>query len=79
MSLLHSAAGQIPGARVLHRRACGSCRYFRAAAAELEAQLPGLRSLSSAFAAVRAGDGLCALHDRYLSAAYSCEDFRPAG
>jgi hypothetical protein len=45
---------------------------------DLEAQLPGLRTLSSAFAAVRAGDGLCALHDRYLSGAYSCRDFQPA-
>jgi hypothetical protein len=65
--------------RVPARQACGSCLHFRAAPADLEAQLPGLRSLSSAFAAVRAGDGLCALHDRYLSAAYSCADFVRAG
>jgi hypothetical protein len=52
--------------------------HFRGAAAELEAQLPGLGSLGSAFAAVRAADGLCMLRARYLSAEYSCQHFRTA-
>ena len=60
------------------RATCGSCVHFRGAAAELEAQLPGLGSLGSAFAAVRAADGLCMLRARYLSAEYSCQHFRTA-
>jgi len=46
--------------------------HFRADPQELENAIPGLRSFGSAFAAVRADDGLCALHDRYLSATAHC-------
>jgi hypothetical protein len=53
-------------------RRCANCRHFRDTAAEIEAALPGLRTLSSAHAAVRADDGLCRLHDRYLSARSRC-------
>lgn len=60
-------------------RSCATCAHFRASAAHLEAQLPGLRALSSAHAAVRSDDGLCARHERYLSAGYGCADFRAAG
>jgi hypothetical protein len=77
VKLSRATAGTTP-ARAAEAPACRSCRHFRAAAVDLEAQLPGLRTLSSAFAAVRASDGLCALHDRYLSGAYSCRDFQPA-
>ena len=52
--------------------ACRSCRHFEAQAAALEAALPGLSSLSSAYASVRAGDGLCALHVRYVAASSVC-------
>jgi len=58
-----------PGAR------CGACRHFRNDPAYLEAALPGLSSLSSADASVRAEDGLCLRHDRYLSARACCSDF----
>jgi hypothetical protein len=56
---------------------CGACGHFRNDSAFLEAVIPGLASLSSADASVRADDGLCRLHDRYLSAASSCAAFTP--
>jgi hypothetical protein len=46
--------------------------------AALEAALPGLSSLSSAYGAVRADDGLCRVHDRYLAASYRCDRFDAA-
>jgi hypothetical protein len=51
---------------------CLSCRHFNDAPAALEAALPGLASLSSAYAAVRLNDGICAVHDRYVSATSAC-------
>jgi hypothetical protein len=39
---------------------------------KLERTLPGLASLSSAYAAVRADDGLCSVHDRYVAGSSSC-------
>jgi hypothetical protein len=59
--------------------ACRGCRHFAAAATALEAAFPGLASLSSAYASVRADDGLCLAHDRYVTAASACAQFsRPA-
>ena len=55
--------------------ACRRCRFFRNDPAFLEAAIPGLTSFSSGHAAVRADDGLCLRHDRYLSAHASCADF----
>jgi hypothetical protein len=52
--------------------ACDSCAHFDAAAEQIEAGLPGLRTLSSAFASVRVGDGLCRRHDRYVAASSVC-------
>ena len=42
--------------------------------------MPGLTSLSSAYASVRSDDGVCGLHHRYIGAAWSCSDHaaRPA-
>jgi hypothetical protein len=56
---------------------CGSCRYFCQAPHEIESQMPGLRSLGSVFASVRAADGLCRRHDRYLGASSRCDDYDP--
>jgi len=56
-------------------RACRGCRHFTAAAADLEAAFPGLTSLGSAYAAVRADDGLCARHERYVGADSSCAGY----
>lgn len=58
-------------------RQCRTCRHFRNDAAFLEAALPGLASLSSGYGSVRADDGLCLLHDRYLGARSSCADHAP--
>jgi hypothetical protein len=58
-------------------RRCGRCGHFRNDPAYLEAAMPGLSSLSSATASVRADDGVCVRHDRYLSARSWCADFTP--
>jgi hypothetical protein len=54
---------------------CLTCRYFKHAPADLEAALPGLSSLSSAYAAVRCDDGICAVHQRYVTASSVCPAF----
>ena len=62
-------------ARLAHRCAegcCAGCRHFNDRPLDLEAALPGLSSLSSAYAAVRADDGICAMHDRYVTATSRC-------
>ena len=40
--------------------------------------MPGLTSLSSAYAAVRSQDGICTLHQRYVAATSGCTAFAPA-
>jgi hypothetical protein len=52
---------------------CRGCVHFRDAATEIEAALPNLTSLSSAYAAVRSDDGLCTMHDRYVTASSICD------
>ena len=59
-------------------RRCGNCGYFRNDPAWLEQVIPGLASLSSGDASVRAEDGLCLRHDRYLGAEAYCADFTAA-
>jgi hypothetical protein len=54
---------------------CGSCTHFCNDPAFLEKAMPGLTSMGSAYASVRAEDGVCSRHDRYLSARSSCADF----
>ena len=54
---------------------CGACQHFDGNAQSLELQIPGLRSFGSGFAAVRTADGLCGLHQRYLSAQAQCTGF----
>ena len=53
---------------------CASCRHFQADRAAIEAALPGLTVLGSAYASVTAGDGICTLHDTYLSRRDRCAD-----
>src|ERR1700722_1912504 len=60
----------------MHRTCCASCRHFNGRPLEIEAAFPGLSSLSSAYAAVRSDDGLCALHDRYVAGSSVCEGYR---
>jgi hypothetical protein len=61
---------------IIHgERRCGYCAHFRNDRAYLEAAMPGLASMSSGDASVRADDGICLRHDRYLSARASCAEF----
>jgi len=53
-------------------RQCASCAHFRNDPAYLESAFPGLTSLSSGYASVRANDGLCARHQLYLGAGDWC-------
>jgi len=55
-----------------HRDCCGGCRHFNGRPTDIEAALPGLSSLSSAYAAVRSNDGICVVHDRYVAADSVC-------
>jgi hypothetical protein len=54
---------------------CGQCKHFQNGANQVEAALPGLSSLSSAYAAVRCDDGVCAVHERYIAASSVCPAF----
>jgi hypothetical protein len=58
-------------------RQCRTCRHFRNDAVFLEAAFPGLTSMSSGYGSVRADDGICLRHDRYLGARSSCDDHAP--
>jgi len=60
------------------RSECGNCQHFEQGAAQLERELPLLRTLSSAYSSVRARDGLCRQHERYLSASALCAQHAPA-
>jgi hypothetical protein len=55
--------------------ACRQCKHFHNQPLEVEAALPGLSSLSSAYAAVRCSDGICAVHERYVTASSFCPAF----
>jgi hypothetical protein len=55
---------------------CRECMHFENSPAALEAALPGLTSFGSAHAAVRAEDGICAFHARYVAADCSCSAAR---
>jgi hypothetical protein len=54
---------------------CRYCAYFRNDPAFIESVFKGLATMSSGHASVRADDGLCLRHDRYLSAEAGCEDY----
>jgi hypothetical protein len=56
---------------------CAACAHFRNDPAYLEQEIPGFASMSSAHASIRADDGICTLHDRYLSARSSCTGYAP--
>ncbi|HEY8010795.1 MAG TPA: hypothetical protein VIE67_07315 [Rudaea sp.] len=55
--------------------ACATCTFFSVDPLQIEAQLPGLNALSSGFASVRGGDGLCARHQRLLRATSFCANY----
>jgi hypothetical protein len=57
--------------------ACGQCAHFQNDPSFIEQAFRGLTTMSSGFASVRDRDGICALHQRYLSASDRCADFSP--
>jgi hypothetical protein len=60
---------------LVREKRCAYCAHFRNDPKYLEAQFAGLTSLGSAYASVRAEDGLCLKHDCYLRADSCCADF----
>jgi hypothetical protein len=54
---------------------CRDCAHFRNDPAYLEDAVPGLNTLSSAWASVRGDDGLCLRHERFCSAGSGCAAF----
>jgi hypothetical protein len=58
---------------------CRSCRHFDDDPRSLEARLPGLTILGSAYSSTRADAGLCAILDRFQSPidAAACLHFVP--
>lgn len=58
-------------------RTCAQCVHFDNHPRTMEADSPGLSSLSSGYGAVRGGDGQCARHRRYVSPVATCADFSP--
>ena len=61
--------------RLTNTSSCGQCRHFQNDALDVEAALPGMSSLSSAYAAVRCSDGICAVHERYIASSSICPAF----
>jgi hypothetical protein len=55
--------------------ACLDCRHFRNDAAFIERAFPGLSTLGSAWGSARSDDGICAHHERHVSAHAFCADF----
>jgi hypothetical protein len=72
-----STAEAVPAPGKALERVCSTCRHFRGAPREVEAHLPGMRTLGSAYGSVRATDGICGLHDRYLASSSTCPSHEP--
>jgi hypothetical protein len=58
---------------------CERCVYFDRDPLVIEKAIPGLNVMSSGFASVRGDDGLCAHHDRHVSAHATCNFFKSRG
>ncbi|PMS34878.1 hypothetical protein [Trinickia symbiotica] len=54
---------------------CTACRYWSSARSSLEASIPGLTSLGSAFGASAADTRVCRLHDRLTAPRDGCRSF----
>ena len=61
-----------------NRKRCLACRHFRNGPRYLESVFKGMNILSSAYGSVRSNDGICQLHDVYLSADACCDAFEAA-
>ena len=56
---------------------CLDCRHFCNDPVVIERTFPGLTAMGSAYADVRANDGLCARHGVYLGLNNGCAEFDP--
>ena len=54
---------------------CGDCVHFENDPARIEAMIPGLTTMGSARASVRADDGICGVHDRIVTPRDGCGQF----
>ena len=54
---------------------CGDCVHFAGSPAAIEARVPGITAMGSAWASVRSQDGICTLRDIYLPARAGCDKF----
>lgn len=54
---------------------CFGCKYFSNSPEYMEKIYPGMKSMSSGHASVRKDDGICSLHDLYLSASAYCDQY----
>lgn len=59
-------------------RRCIRCTHFRNSPRYLESAIQGLRVMGSGHASVRRDDGICLLHDLFLSADAWCDSFERA-
>ena len=60
------------------QRRCINCEHFRNSPTYLEEVFKGMKTMSSGHASVRMDDGLCLMHDEFLSATDWCAKFEPA-
>ena len=58
---------------------CFGCAHFANDPAAMAAALPGIETLSSIHASVRAQDGLCNRHGVLLNGHRRCDDFHTRG
>lgn len=58
------------------KHTCMHCAHFSNDPQYLERMIPGWKVMGSAHGSVRKDDGICAVHDVYLSAHNSCEQFQ---
>lgn len=62
-------------AKIADTACCFSCIHFHNSPEYLEREVPGLQTMSSGHASVRKDDGICSLHELYLSADAHCEQY----
>ncbi|HVY14252.1 MAG TPA: hypothetical protein VHB27_03420 [Rhodopila sp.] len=55
---------------------CGTCAYFIKDRAAIEAAIPNLTIIGSAYASVAGSDGLCRHHDEIRPARDACSAYR---
>ncbi len=58
---------------------CFGCTHFSNSPEFMERIYPGIKTMSSGHASVRKDDGICSLHDLYLSADAHCDQYSAEG